>query len=123
VDTVREPLIVLDKGLRVVAASRSFYVKFSVDPRHTQGRRFYELGDHEWDIPKLRLLLEPRADSQAPSGAMAGSAAKFGVSAPPAIGHARSWGVFCEMVGASVACSTANAFFPFAAQSARACSP
>jgi two-component sensor histidine kinase len=58
VDTVREPLIVLDKDLRVVAASRSFYVKFSTDPRDTQGKRFYELGDREWDIPKLRLLLE-----------------------------------------------------------------
>jgi two-component sensor histidine kinase len=57
VDTVREPLIVLDKDLRVVAASRSFYVKFTTDPDNTQGRHFYELGDGEWDIPKLRLLL------------------------------------------------------------------
>jgi two-component sensor histidine kinase len=58
VDTVREPLIVLDKDLRVVAASRSFYVKFSTDPSDTQGKHFYALGDGEWDIPKLRLLLE-----------------------------------------------------------------
>lgn len=58
VDTVREPLIVLDKDLRVVAASRSFYEKFSTDPDDTQGKHFYELGDGEWDIPKLRLLLE-----------------------------------------------------------------
>src|SRR6202035_3661626 len=58
VDTVREPLIVLDKDLRGVAASRSFYVKFSPNPDDTQGRHFYELGDGEWDIPKLRLLLE-----------------------------------------------------------------
>jgi two-component sensor histidine kinase len=58
VDTVREPLIVLDKDLRVVAASRSFYVKFSADPRDIQGKRLYELGNGEWDIPKLRLLLE-----------------------------------------------------------------
>jgi two-component sensor histidine kinase len=58
VDTVREPLIVLDKELRVVAASRSFYEKFSADPDDTQGKHFYELGDGEWDIPKLRLLLE-----------------------------------------------------------------
>ena len=65
----------------------------------------------------------PRADPQAPSHAMAGSAAIFGVSAPPAIGHARSCGVSCEMVGASVARSKVNASFPFAAQSARACSP
>jgi two-component sensor histidine kinase len=58
VDTVREPLIVLDKNLRVVAASQSFYVKFTTDPDDTQGKHFYELGDGEWDIPKLRLLLE-----------------------------------------------------------------
>ena len=58
VDTVREPLIVLDKDLRVVAASRSFYVKFSTDPDDTHGKHFHELGDGEWDIPKLRLLLE-----------------------------------------------------------------
>jgi two-component sensor histidine kinase len=57
VDTVREPLIVLDKNLRVVAASRSFYVKFTTDPEDTQGKHFYELGDGAWDIPKLRLLL------------------------------------------------------------------
>ena len=66
VDTVREPLIVLDKDLRVVAASRSFYVKFSADPRDTRGKRFYELGDREWDIPKLRLLLEEIIPNQSP---------------------------------------------------------
>lgn len=58
VDTVREPLIVLDKELRVVAASRSFYVKFRTNPYDTQGKHFYQLGNGEWDIPKLRLLLE-----------------------------------------------------------------
>jgi two-component sensor histidine kinase len=58
VDTVREPLIVLDKELRVVAASRSFYVKISTDPDNTKGKHFYELGDGEWDVPQLRLLLE-----------------------------------------------------------------
>jgi two-component sensor histidine kinase len=58
VDTVRGPLVVLDKDLRVVAASRSFYAKFTADPGDTQGKHFYELGDGEWDIPKLRLLLE-----------------------------------------------------------------
>jgi two-component sensor histidine kinase len=66
VDTVREPLIVLDKDLRVVAASRSFYVKFSIDPRDAQGKHLYELRDREWDIPKLRLLLEEVIPSQSP---------------------------------------------------------
>src|ERR1700678_3620023 len=58
VDTVREPLLVLDKDLRVLAASRSFYQTFKVAPSSTQGQLFYALGDGQWDIPKLRLLLE-----------------------------------------------------------------
>ena len=58
VDTVREPLIVLDKGLRVIAASRAFYSTFKVCPEETQGRLLYTLGDRQWDIPKLRVLLE-----------------------------------------------------------------
>src|SRR6202167_295674 len=58
VDTVREPVIVLDKGLRVIAASRSFYTAFEVSPEETQGKLLYALGDGQWDIPKLRLLLE-----------------------------------------------------------------
>ena len=57
VDTVREPLLVLDDGLRVVTASRSFYLKFQTDQAATQGRLIYELGDGQWDIPALRLLL------------------------------------------------------------------
>ena len=57
VDTVREPLVVLDHDLRVIAASRSFYRVFMVNPDETEGKLLYELGDGEWDIPKLRLLL------------------------------------------------------------------
>jgi two-component sensor histidine kinase len=58
VDTVREPVLVLDKELRVIAASRSFYSAFRVRPEDTQGRLLYALGDGQWDIPKLRVLLE-----------------------------------------------------------------
>jgi two-component sensor histidine kinase len=58
VDTVREPVLVLDKALRVIAASRSFYLLFQVAPEDTQGRLLYELGDGQWNVPKLRLLLE-----------------------------------------------------------------
>ncbi|GAC1690628.1 MAG: histidine kinase dimerization/phosphoacceptor domain -containing protein [Candidatus Acidiferrum sp.] len=58
VDTVREPLIVLDKDLRAIAASRSFYLKFATNPGDTRGKHFYDLGDGEWNTPKLRLLLE-----------------------------------------------------------------
>ena len=58
VDTVREPVLVLDKELRVIAASRSFYSAFKVHPEDTEGRLLYALGDGQWDIPKLRVLLE-----------------------------------------------------------------
>jgi two-component sensor histidine kinase len=57
VDTVREPLLVLDKKLRVIAASRSFYETFLVAREETQGRLLYTLGDGQWDIPALRALL------------------------------------------------------------------
>ena len=58
VDTVREPLLGLDDGLRVIAASRSFYRTFGVEPQNTQGRKLYELGDGQWNIPTLRTVLE-----------------------------------------------------------------
>jgi len=58
VDTVREPLLVLDNELRVMAASRSFYSAFRVRIEETQGRLLYTLGDGQWDIPKLQVLLE-----------------------------------------------------------------
>jgi two-component sensor histidine kinase len=58
VDTIREPLLVLDRDLRVVTASRSFYETFQVNRQETQGRMLYELGEGQWDIPALRLLLE-----------------------------------------------------------------
>src|SRR5450755_471944 len=58
VDTVRDPILVFDKDLRVIAASRSFYSIFGVSLLDTQGKLFRELGDGQWDIPKLRLLLE-----------------------------------------------------------------
>ncbi|MFN2355814.1 MAG: HD domain-containing phosphohydrolase [Desulfopila sp.] len=58
IDTVREPLIVLDKNLTVVSASRSFYEVFRVKPEQTLDRHIYDLGNKQWDIPKLRELLE-----------------------------------------------------------------
>jgi two-component sensor histidine kinase len=58
VDTIREPLLVLDKGLRVVLASRSFYKTFKMSAQDVQGRAVYALGDGQWDIPQLRSLLE-----------------------------------------------------------------
>ena len=58
VETVREPLLVLSSDLRVKTANRSFYQTFQVLPRETEGRLIYHLGDHQWDIPLLRKLLE-----------------------------------------------------------------
>jgi len=58
VDTVREALLVLDGELRVVTASRSFYQIFGVSPEETEGHSLYSLGNGQWDIPALRLLLE-----------------------------------------------------------------
>ncbi|MBI9077416.1 MAG: PAS domain S-box protein [Desulfatibacillum sp.] len=58
INTVREPLIVLDQDLRVVIVSRSFYEFFKVKPEETVGQHIYNLGNKQWDIPKLRELLE-----------------------------------------------------------------
>ena len=58
VDTIHEPLLVLDSAFRVLAASRSFYETFKVDLEQTMGCLLYDLGDGQWDIPALRLLLE-----------------------------------------------------------------
>lgn len=58
VDTLREPLLVLDRELRVVAASRAFYRTFGFKREDVQGRAVFALGDGQWNIPELRLLLE-----------------------------------------------------------------
>lgn len=58
VATIREPLLVLDRDLRVVAANRAFLRTFQMEAVQTIGHRVYELGEREWDIPALRRLLE-----------------------------------------------------------------
>ncbi|MGD1042341.1 MAG: ATP-binding protein [Sedimentisphaerales bacterium] len=58
INTVREPLISLDQDLRVVTVSRSFCEFFKVKPEDTVGQLIYDLGNKQWDIPKLRELLE-----------------------------------------------------------------
>jgi PAS domain-containing protein len=57
-DTVREPLLVLDGDLRVLAVSRSLYLTFHVHRQDVLGRPLYALGDGRWHIPALRTLLE-----------------------------------------------------------------
>jgi two-component system CheB/CheR fusion protein len=58
VETVREPLLVLNQDLRVQSANGAFYNTFKVSPKKTEGELIYNLGNHQWDIPKLRELLE-----------------------------------------------------------------
>jgi signal transduction histidine kinase len=57
-DTLREPLLVLDLALRVKMANRSFYRTFRIKPEETENKFICELGDGQWNIPQLRLLLE-----------------------------------------------------------------
>jgi two-component system CheB/CheR fusion protein len=58
VETVREPLITLDADLNVISANKAFYRTFQVSREETAGRHIFELGNGQWDIPKLRELLE-----------------------------------------------------------------
>src|SRR3954466_15043701 len=58
VDTVREPLLILDTALRVRSANRAFYQTFHVSAAETEGRLIYHLGNGQWDIAALRTLLE-----------------------------------------------------------------
>ena len=56
--SVREPLLLLDAELHVIKANQSFYQRFQVKPEETEGILIYDLGNRQWDIPKLRELLE-----------------------------------------------------------------
>ncbi len=58
VETIREPLLVLDGDLQVVSANRAFYHRFQVTAADTAGHKIYDLGNRQWDIPALRKLLE-----------------------------------------------------------------
>ncbi len=58
IQTSRTPLLVLDMNHQLVSANAAFYTTFQVDPEHTEGRRIYELGNRQWDIPRVRALLE-----------------------------------------------------------------
>src|SRR3954451_4379226 len=55
--TLREPFMVLDKGLRVRSANAAFYRAFHTSKEETEGRFVYDLGNGQWDIPCLRTLL------------------------------------------------------------------
>ncbi|TFG13286.1 MAG: PAS domain S-box protein [Promethearchaeota archaeon] len=58
VETVRNPLVVMSKDLRIIRVNRAFYEFFKVTPSEVNGKYIYELGNTEWDIPELRDLLK-----------------------------------------------------------------
>jgi chemotaxis protein methyltransferase CheR len=65
VDTVRDPLLVLDNDLRIVAASRAFYQTFHLVDKDVRDRLIYEIDDGQWNIPELRTILEKIAKDHA----------------------------------------------------------
>jgi two-component system, chemotaxis family, CheB/CheR fusion protein len=58
IESARESILILDSSLRVINANNAFYKTFFVDPAETEGRFIYQLGSEQWDIPRLRTLLE-----------------------------------------------------------------
>src|SRR5436305_11366475 len=58
VETIREPLLVLDADLCVQRANRAFYQRFQVEPAETQRHRSFELGEAQWNIRALQTLLD-----------------------------------------------------------------
>ena len=65
VDTVRDPILVLDENLRIVAASRAFHQTFHLVDQDVCGHLIYEIDDGQWNIPELRTLLETIAKDHA----------------------------------------------------------
>ena len=57
VETVREPLVILDEQLRIKTANKSFFDTFKVNKKETYNKLIFELGNGQWDIPSLRKLL------------------------------------------------------------------
>src|ERR1700722_15081568 len=58
VDTLREPFLILDENLQVISANKTFYSFFRVKQEETEGKLVYDLGNGQWNIRKLKILLE-----------------------------------------------------------------
>lgn len=58
IDTAREPFLILDRDLRIIAVNSCFLRTFEVSDKNTEGRLVYDLGNGQWNIPRLRNLLE-----------------------------------------------------------------
>lgn len=57
-ETARDPFLVLDVNLKVIEGNQSFFETFRVTKEETKGKQIYNLGSGQWDIPKLKDLLE-----------------------------------------------------------------
>jgi PAS domain S-box-containing protein len=58
IDTLRDPLVILDTKLSIISANSAFYEKFNCAPEEAKGRKIYDLNNRSWDFPELRKLLE-----------------------------------------------------------------
>ncbi len=58
INSLRDPLIVMDRDLKVMRCTSGFYSKFKVTETETEGHYFFDLGNQQWNIPELRYLLE-----------------------------------------------------------------
>lgn len=58
VDVIHEPMLILDKNFRVMVANEPFYKTFHVQPKDTENKIVYDLGNGQWNIPALKKLLE-----------------------------------------------------------------
>jgi len=58
IENARESIVILDGSLRATSANKAFYRMFAITRKEVEGRAIYELGDGQWDIPRLRELLE-----------------------------------------------------------------
>jgi PAS domain S-box-containing protein len=58
VDTIRDPLVVLEHDMTIVTANQAFSTLFGIPEAETRGRRVSELGQRQWDVPALRDLME-----------------------------------------------------------------
>ncbi len=66
VETIRQPLVVLDEKIHVISANKFFYKTFKVKPKDTEGKKLYQLGNKQWNIPRLKELLEKVLPTQNP---------------------------------------------------------
>ena len=58
IETIRDSILLLDEHLKVIFANRSFYTNFQVSSEETLGKKVYDIGNGQWDMPQLKLLLE-----------------------------------------------------------------